>query len=194
MKRSSFVLGFALAVTTASLVVAVHLSRDPGGESRSAVREAPATAPRHRSDSIPENPRPVPDEVRPGTPSEALRVVLPESWLASLPPPARAAWLARATAVEKAALDRLAVLTKQLGLSEVQRVRMFPLLVRGTPGFDPVMLSGDPGTADLTSDEAAAARRQLWWQDTLTRLETGLTEDAARARSPQPAGSPPAAK
>ena len=69
---------------------------------------------------------------------------------------------------------------------------MFPLIARSTLGYDPVMLTGGTLAAStLTADEAIhqvldppqqalvedeEVNRQLWWQDTLARLESDLID------------------
>jgi hypothetical protein len=123
-----------------------------------------------------------------------LRVELPEPWLATLPPTQHSAWRGRAAAVERAARTSLERLTAELELTATQRDKMFPVLVRSSPGYDPVMLVGgsttavaaslaaqdeihqvlDPTQQALVEDQEV--NRQIWWQDTLARLEANLID------------------
>jgi hypothetical protein len=122
-------------------------------------------------------------------------------------------------ALDAAAHHHCARLTTDLALSAAQRDAMFPVLVRATPGYDPVMLVGGTRLAAESSVAAAEAihqvldpqqqalvedqeiNRQLWWQDTLARLEAGLLAStdgppaAVTATPPAPAdAAPPAAE
>jgi hypothetical protein len=152
-------------------------------------------------------------------------VALPEPWLADQPATQQVEWRTRTAAVEHAARKKLERLADELALTPAQCDRIFPLIVRSTPGYDPVMLTGGNLTdGNLTAKTTAAAKeeihqvldpqqqalvenqevnRQLWWQDTLARLEADLIEStggvaATPAAAPAatsaaaPADSPPA--
>ena len=107
--------------------------------------------------------------------------------------------------IENAARARLESLTTELGLTAAQRDKMFPELVRATPGYVPAMLVGSPSIASTTASAEAIhqvldpqqqalvedqeVNRQLWWQDTLARLEAGLIPPAGEvpvASTPTP--------
>ncbi|MCX6878250.1 MAG: hypothetical protein NTW21_31225, partial [Verrucomicrobia bacterium] len=138
-----------------------------------------------------------------------LRVVLPEPWLAALPIDQQHEWRARAAAVESDARVRLERLTAELELTGAQREKMFPVLVRAAPGYTPAMLVG--GSADIYAPSITTAEalhqvldpqqqalledqevnRQLWWQDTLARLEADLIESTG-GTAPTQAATPPA--
>ncbi|MCX6878312.1 MAG: hypothetical protein NTW21_31540, partial [Verrucomicrobia bacterium] len=138
-----------------------------------------------------------------------LRVVLPEPWLAALPIDQQHEWRARAAAVESDARVRLERLTAELELTGPQREKMFPVLVRAAPGYTPAMLVG--GSADISAPSITTAEavhqvldpqqqalledrevnRQLWWQDTLARLEADLIESTGGV--PAPSAAAPAA-
>ncbi len=193
MNRSTYVLGFALVMIAATLAASITM-RDAPGTSRKTVSSAPA-APRRARAGPAQSPADV-DRLglrgQAAPKADVLRVALPESWLASLPDEQHSAWRSRAAAVEKAARERLDRLTTDLELSAAQRDEMFPVLVRASSGYDPVMLVGgirlaadssivaaeaihqvlDPQQQALVEDQEI--NRQLWWQDTLGRLEAGL--------------------
>jgi hypothetical protein len=193
VNRSTYVLGFALVMIAATLAASITM-RDAPGTSRKTAGATPA-APRRAHAGPAQAPA---DGARLGrrgqaTPkADGLRVALPESWLASLPGEQHSAWRSRAASVEKAARERLERLTTDLELSAAQRDEMFPVLVRASSGYDPVMLVGGVRLAAESSMVAAEAihqvldpqqqalvedqeiNRQLWWQDTLARLEVGL--------------------
>jgi hypothetical protein len=139
-----------------------------------------------------------------------LRVDLPEPWLATLPIAQHSAWRSRAAAVECAARASLERLTTDLELNTAQRDKMFPVLVCSAPGYDPVMRVGGSTTAAVASlaaqeeihqvlDPAQQAlvedqevNCQLWWQDTLSRLEANLIESTGGVAA-TPAVTAPAA-
>ncbi|MEI6675171.1 MAG: hypothetical protein WCO57_08350 [Verrucomicrobiota bacterium] len=127
--------------------------------------------------------------------AEGFRVTLHETRLAALPTEQQSVWRTRASAVEADARVRLERLTAELELTCPQRDKMFPVLVRSTPGYDPVMLVGGPVAAAAATSLAALeeihqvldpaqqvivedqeVNRQLWWQDTISRLEANLIE------------------
>jgi hypothetical protein len=205
MNRSTFILGFTLLVTAATLAVSISLRNEPGdavATSRPARRQAqaqahPAALPADFTGSRQEAPT-----IRK---SGALRVELPEPWLDSLPGDQQAAWRTRAGAVQSNARAELERLTNELDLSAAQRDKIFPALVRSASGYDPVMLVGGspiPSTTSLAAledihqvlDPQQQARvedqevnRQLWWQDTLSRLEADLIESTGGVPAAQPA-------
>jgi hypothetical protein len=141
-----------------------------------------------------------------GTPSiqanrtTSLCVELPEPWLTELPVVQQIEWRARAVVVQRMAREKLDRLSTELELTPAQRDKMFPLIVRSTSGYDPVMLAG----ANLTAKTPAAAAeeihqvldpqqqtlaenqevdRQLWWQDTIARLEADLIDSTGGVAS-----------
>ena len=135
----------------------------------------------------------------------------------------------RTAAVERAARVKLDRLTSKLDHTPAQGDKMFPLIVRSTPGYDPVMLvvgnlasrsavaaagktqqviasqqQVPAATTTLTARTAVAVaeeihqildpqqqvlvedqevNRQLWWQDTLTRLEADLIDSTGGGTS-----------
>jgi len=129
---------------------------------------------------------------------DSLRVALPEPWLATLPKEQQVAWRDRTATVDRAARKKLDHLTTELDLTFAQREKMFPLIARSTLGYDPLMLiSGNLSASNLSASTALTAdeeihqvldsqqqalvedeevNRQLWWQDTLSRLEAELID------------------
>lgn len=218
MNRSTFILGFALVMIAATLAASITLRETPANGHKS-VRSTPTTPRRAHASPAPSHA----DADHPGlrrqviAKADALRVALPATWLASQPGDTQVAWRARAATVEKASRERLDRLTAELELSAAQRDAIFPVLVRATAGYDPVMLVGGTSLAAGPSITAAEAihqildpqqqvlvedqeiNRQLWWQDTLARLEAGLlaSPDATPATTatvpPTPAEATPAA-
>ncbi len=213
-QRASFVLGFALLATAATLA-ALIVTRDAtatrrgyGRQTADNSRRAPAKVTRQITEAVgPDAPG------RARTKADTCRVNLDERRLATLPAAQQEEWRARAAAVETDARKRLDNLTAELGLSAAQRDSMFPVLVRSSRGYDPVMFAGGPAiTSAATSAEAVhqvldpqqkavvenqEINRQLWWQDTLARLEAGLigaadgTPAAATTTPPVPADPAP---
>ena len=214
MNRSTFIFGFALLLIAATLAASITLRHAPADE-REAFRPGagtPRPAQRHaltKPPGLPGDSNALNAQRGKATrTSDALRVTLPEAWLAALPDEQQAAWRARSAAVERAARAKLECLTTDLELSAAQRQKMFPALVRSTSGYDPVMLAG----GNLTSESSLASldaihqvldpqqqafvedlevNRQLWWQDTLSRLEADLIESTGGAPA-SPAATPPA--
>lgn len=185
---------------------------------------------RSTADPQARTPRSLANHQRDSSRVDSLSVVLPEPWLATLPAEQQAQWRTRTAAVERAARKKLERLTTELDLTAAQGDKMFPLIVQSTPGYDPVMLTGGIHTAKtpLAADEGkltaktplAAAEeihqvldpqqqalvedqevnRQLWWQDTLARLEADLIASTggvaatitatAAETSPEPPAAP----
>ncbi|MEI6675173.1 MAG: hypothetical protein WCO57_08360 [Verrucomicrobiota bacterium] len=200
MNRSTFILGFATFMIAATLAASITMRNVPDG-TRAATRPSAGT---HRTDhertlakppEAPTNATTLSRQLGQATHQSAvLRVALSEPWLTTLPSSQQSAWRSRAAAVELTARASLEHLTTELDLSAAQRDKMFPALVRSAPGYDPVMLVGGSTTAAATSlaaleeihqvlDPAQQAlvedqevSRQLWWQDTLTRLEANLID------------------
>ncbi|MCX6879147.1 MAG: hypothetical protein NTW21_35875, partial [Verrucomicrobia bacterium] len=207
MNRFTFMLGFALLVMAATLAVTITTRNAPGA-ARALARSGAGTP---QTTQHPSHSQALP----PGAPVDStgqlpvrgqandqpgvFRVALPETWLASLPAEQQAACHSRVAAVESDARVRLARLTAELDLTVAQREKMFPVLVRLAPGYDPAMLVG--GTRPATPSALAApeamhqvldpqqqalledqeVNRQLWWQDTLSRLEADLIETTGAA-------------
>jgi hypothetical protein len=211
MNRATFILGFSLLVVAATLAVSITLRNAPGTGLETA-RHAIST-PRVTHNRAPQAPANAggPCRVDPAARKpDVLRVALPEPWLATLSDAQQGAWRSRAAAVESAARTRLEHLSTDLELNAAQREKMFPVLVRSAPGYDPVMLAGgstaaaeaslaaleeihqvlDPAQQALVEDQEVS--RQLWWQDTLSRLEANLLE-AAGGVAATPAVAAPAA-
>ena len=214
MNRSTFILGFALLVIAATLAASITM-RNASGDSSNATRPDARTSQAAHSRALIAQTRttgPTAD-AKSRTPrsqtthkEHSLCVVLPEPWLSDMPAEQQAEWRTRATAVEQAARKKLDRLTTDLNLNAAQIDKMFPLIVRSTPGYDPVMLVG----ANVTGQTALATAeeihqvldsqqqvlvenqevdRQLWWQDTLSRLEADLIDstggDTATVIAPQ---------
>jgi hypothetical protein len=209
MNRATFILGFSLLVVAATLAVSITLRNAPGTDQETA--RHPMGTPRvthNRPPQAPANVRVTDQFAQADRKPDALRVVLPEPWLTTLPSAQHSAWRTRAAAVETAARARLEQLTAELELTGPQRNKMFPVLVRSTPGYDPVMLVGGSTTAATASlaaleeihqvlDPAQQAliedqevNRQLWWQDTLSRLEANLIESTGGAAATPAVASP----
>ena len=201
MNRSPFILGFTLLVIAATWVVSITLRNTPSN-----LLQPDADLPRQAHPHTLAKPTGAPvasktlsQRVQATHKSDALRVALPEPWLTTLPPEQQVEWRARAAAVEGAARKKLDRLTHELELTSTQRDKMFPLIVRSTQGYDPVMLTGgnltakaplaaktplaadeeihqvlDPQQQALVEDQEV--NRQLWWQDTLSRLEADLID------------------
>jgi hypothetical protein len=207
MIRSTFFLGFALLVIAATLAASITLRNAPGDSSKATPRPdagSPQTTHPHAlahtsTAGSPTVAKVLSQRVQAAHQSDALRVALPEPWLTTLPPEQQVEWRARAAAVEGAARKKLDRLTHELELTSTQRDKMFPLIVRSTQGYDPVMLTGgnltakaplaaqtplaadeeihqvlDPQQQALVEDQEV--NRQLWWQDTLSRLEADLID------------------
>jgi hypothetical protein len=205
MNRATFILGFALLVIAATLAASITMRNAPGDSVRTTRPDA----------GTPRTPQPhapaqtstagSPTDSKASTPrSQLIRhgdsfkvdsscVALPEPWLADLPAIQQVEWRTRTAAVERAARKKIERLTDELALTAAQCDKIFPLIVRSTPGYDPVMLNGGNLTAKTTAAakeeihqvldpqqqalvENQEVNRQLWWQDTLARLETDLIE------------------
>jgi hypothetical protein len=210
MSRSTNILGFAFLALAATLAISITMHNAPaptkagsrpgvlpsGAEvarGATAASERPATAARPAGGRSP---------VR-----DLFKVSVPDAWLAEQPAALRQEWLDRATAVEREAGAQLEKLTASLDLNSIQRAKLFPALVRGAAGYDPVMVVGgstvatDPGLtpaeeihALLNPDqqeelEDNEVQRQLWWQDIIDKLEVDLT-NATGGSSAQPAPVP----
>ncbi len=210
MNRATFILGFSLLVVAATLAVSITLRNAPG-TGRETARHALGT-PRVTHNRAPQAPVVAgrPRQVNPSARKpDGLRVTLPEPWLATLTVAQQGAWRSRTAAVESAAHTRLERLSTDLELNAAQRDKMFPVLVRSAPGYDPVMLVGgattaaslaaldeihqvlDPAQQALVEDQEV--NRQLWWQDTLARLEANLIETTGGVAA-TPAVAAPAAE
>ena len=213
MNRSTFILGFTLLAIAATLAVSITVRNAPGDSvttPRPAQRHAQANPAALLADST-DSHQQRPTIRKPGV----WHVALPAPWLDALPPAQQATWRTRAAAVERAAREELERLTNELDLSAAQRDKMFPALVRSASGYDPVMLVGGSPIPSATSlaaledmhqvlDPQQQARledqevnRQLWWQDTLSRLEADLIEStggtpATPVAPPAPVDSLPA--
>ncbi len=209
MSRSTFILGFATLVIAATMAISITMRNVPG-DTRATTRSSSDT-PRgthNRPPQAPANAHGPNQHDQAARKCDVLRVALPEPWLATLPPAQIDAWRGRAVAVECAARESLERLTTELDLSAAQRVRVFPVLVRSAPDYDPVMLVAGSATAAKASlaaleeihqvlDPAQQAlvedqevNRQLWWQDTLARLEANLIDSTG---GPTPGLTLPAA-
>jgi hypothetical protein len=225
MSRATLILGFALLVIAATLAATITLRNAPG-DNRMVTRPdagTPRTAQPHAlshtrttgstADSNARNSRSQANHKVDSLKEDSLSVVLPEPWLTDLPTTQQAEWRTRTAAVERAARKKLDRLTTDLDLTPAQCDKMFPLIVRSTPGYDPVMFVGGSltpktslaaaayssvqldGTSNITPKTSLAAdeemhqvldphqqalvenqevNRQLWWQDTLARLEADL--------------------
>lgn len=131
---------------------------------------------------------------------ESFRVSLSEEWLASLPPEQQVMWRSRVEAVDRAAGAQLAKLTEKLDLTPAQQKKIFPSLVRVSPGYDSAMtVEGTAGAestvaatpaeeihAALDPDQQAVVEdeevmRHLWWEDIINRLEADLTTSTGGA-------------
>jgi len=126
-------------------------------------------------------------------------VGIPATWLSSLPAAEQAELKQQARLVENQAREQLERMTGELDLSTAQRRKIFPMLVRSTPGYDPAMqVAGgalDPAAASAVDEEVhdvldseqkaqledEVVNRQLWWQDIFTRLEKDLVESTGGA-------------
>jgi hypothetical protein len=206
MGRATLILGFALLVIAATLAASITLRNAPGDSSKATPRPdagSPQTTHPHAlahtsttgspANSQARNPRNQANHKEDSFKSDALRVALPEPWLTTLPPEQQVEWRTRTATVERAARKKLDRLTTDLDLTPAQCDKMFPLIVRSTPGYDPVMLTGgnlaaktplaadeeihqvlDPQQQALVEDQEV--NRLLWWQDTLARLEADLID------------------
>lgn len=225
MSRATLILGFALLVIAATLATSITLRNAPG-DNRMVTRPdagTPRTAQPHAltharttgspADFNARNSRSQANHKADSHKEDSLSVALPEPWLTDLPTTQQAEWRTRTAAVERAARKKLDRLITGLDLTPAQCDKMFPLIVRSTPGYDPVMLVGGnltpktslpadayssaqmDGTSNITPKTSLAAdeemhqvldpqqqalvenqevNRQLWWQDTLARLEADL--------------------
>lgn len=215
MNRITLVFGFALLVIAITLAASITTRNVPGDGHR-IIRSAPGGQHPPAADAVEAGQRSLRN--RSGQPPAAFQVTLPEPWLASLPPAQREAWLQRAATVESETLARLDRLTAELDLSAAQRSRMFPALARSSPHYDAAMLVGGnagPAVASLAASDAVyqelepaqqavladeEVNRQLWWQDTLSRLEDDLLEStgggapATATDAPASGDAPPASE
>ena len=201
MNRFTFILGFALLVIAATLAASITM-RNASGDSSKTTRSDAGTSQAAHSRAINAQTRTTRPtaEAKSRTPrsqathkEHSLCVALPQPWLSDMPAEQQAEWRTRATAVEQAARKKLDRLTTDLNLNAAQIDKMFPLIVRSTPGYDPVMLVGANVTGQtslataeeihqvLDSQQQVLVEnqevdRQLWWQDTLYRLEADLID------------------
>ena len=201
MNRSTFILGFALLVIAATLAASITMRNASGDSSKATRADAGTLQTIHpRAMVAHTSTKGSTADAKSRTPRSqathkvnSLCVALPEPWLTDMPAEQQAEWRTRTAAVEHAARKKLDRLTADLDLNAAQIDKMFPLIVRSTPGYDPVMLVG----GNVTSKTALAAaeeihqvldpqqqalvenqevNRQLWWQDTLSRLEADLID------------------
>jgi hypothetical protein len=204
MNRSTLILGFTLLAIAATMAASITM-RNASGASRAAIPRV-AEPPQAVRASAPARITRSAMIAKAGTPSiqanrtTSLCVELPEPWLTELPVVQQIEWRARAVVVQRMAREKLDRLSTELELTPAQRDKMFPLIVRSTSGYDPVMLAG----ANLTAKTPAAAAeeihqvldpqqqtlaenqevdRQLWWQDTIARLEADLIDSTGGVAS-----------
>jgi hypothetical protein len=205
MNRSTFILGFALLVIAATLAASITMRNAPGDSSKT-TRPEPGTPrtvqPRalaqtsmagSPADSKARTPRNQATHQGDSFKVDSSCVALPEPWLANQPAMQQVEWRTRTATVERAARKNLERLIDELALTATQCDKIFPLIVRSTPGYDPVMLTGGTLTAKTTAAakeeihqvldpqqqalvENQEVNRQLWWQDTLARLEADLID------------------
>ena len=210
MKRSTNILGFAFLALAATLAATITMRNapEPSLAASGPKADAAGAGGTRGVAEVPDRPA---VRVRPTDISRPVRdsfkVLLPEVWLATLPPDQRQTWLDRAAAVEREASANLEKLTADLDLSSTQRGRLFPALVRAAAGYDPAMTAGgatlaaDPALTPaeeihslLNPDQQARVednevQRQLWWQDIIGKLEADLTNETG---GPIPYRSAPA--
>jgi|GEM_PF-855382 len=212
MNRSTFTLGFALLVIAATLAASITMRNAPvdtGKATRHDIGAPKMAQPRAlaarggtagaTADPKSRNPHNQTHHQEIATKVQSLHVTLPEPWLNGLPTEQQAEWRTRTDTVERAAHKKLERLTTDLDLNAAQIDKMFPLIVRSTPGYASVMLTGGNLTATTpvaantpvaaaeeihqvldpqqqTLAENQEVNRQLWWQDTLSRLEADLID------------------
>jgi hypothetical protein len=197
MKRTTLILGFALLVVATTLAITITFRNDPA---RGLADRAAATG---ESTGNPASPGQHPD--RPALRSGHLRsgtrrasapnryeVTIPLEALAERSPAEQADYHRRVDAVQREARRKLERMTEEFELTSSQRAKMFPVLVRSTPGYDQAMqvggisLSGDPlapageemhelfDPDQQVQLEDKEIDRQLWWQDIFARIEDDL--------------------
>ncbi len=216
VNRSAFILGSALLVVAATLAATITVRNAPpdrraADAGRTRGPQARALAPAAGApDSHLQAARPGPSR-RP-SPGQFTVSVSPD-WLAGLPAGEQEEFRQRVARVQQKACGRLDRMTDEFDLTADQRGKMFPLLVRSTPGFDPAMqvaggyLDGAPATADeelhglLDAEQQAQLEdqelnRQLWWQEVFSRLEKELVDSTGggAAEPAEPAAEPAAAE
>jgi hypothetical protein len=126
---------------------------------------------------------------------EHFSVGIPAYSLDALPAAEQAELKQQARLVQNQAREQLERMTDELDLSTAQRRKIFPMLVRSTPGFDPtaMQVAGTAPPADPTASpneeihasldpeqqaqiEDKEIDRQLWWQEVISRLESELVD------------------
>jgi hypothetical protein len=194
MNRSTFILGFTLLIIAVTLAVFITLRNAPDlGRHPFAANPQPPQRPALAAATVTlKNAEPMSPRVLTPSKPDVFSVILSEPWIATLPTEQQSTWRIRAAKVEKSARARLDRLTTELELSAAQRAKMFSALVRSAPGYDPVMIVAggltrsepvlaateeihqilEPQQQVLLEDQEVD--RQLWWQDTLARLEADL--------------------
>ena len=158
MNRSTFILGFALLVIAATLAASITMRNAPVDSGKTTRHEpgTPRTAQPHALAQPGSTAGSPADSKIPATPAARhitrrfhqggfFMCGAPRTMAHRLASHQQVEWRTRTAAVERAARKKLERLTDDLALNAAQIDKMFPLIVRSTPGYDPVMLSG--GTA-----------------------------------------------
>ena len=208
MKRFTFILGSSLLIVAATLAVTITVRNAPPEPAVAAQPAAGSRLPHVLTTDLGDaHAHVMPLDQRRAWSPDRFTVDAPADWLASMSAAEQAAALERVAQVQRDARERLERMTDEFSLTASQRAKMFPLLVRSTPGFDPTMRvgGGDPGaeigaTAEemhalLDAEQQAQLEdpelaRQLWWQDVVSRLERELV-DATGGTVPDPAAPEP---
>ena len=217
MKRSTLILGFALLVVASTMAMTITFRNDPHRSSSTTSSKAAETRARHSSN----NPAAFSHDSRSARARlkserrrsrDYLDVSVPEESLATLSLETQTELRQRAAKVQGQARRKLERMTGEFELTAVQRRKMFPVLARSTPGYDPAMqIAGafldsapvtpvdeemhdllDSGQQDQLIDKEVD--RQLWWQDVFSRIEKDLLDSTGGAPPAAAAGTaPPAA-
>ena len=213
MKRSTLILGFALLIVAATLATTITVRNDPrhhrpDSSSRVVASKTGQPSNYHATGS---------NDSRSGlarTSSGARRtrdyldVSVPGPSLTGRPPEEQTALRQQAASVQRKARQKLERMTEEFALTAMQRRKMFPVLVRSTPGYDSSMqvagvyLDEAPATTAAGEEmhglldseqreqlEDQEVDRQLWWQDVFTRIERDLL-DSTGGVPPAAAGDP----
>ena len=213
MNRSTFILGVALLVVAVTMAVTITFRNAP--EDTAGTRIAARKAQYHKVSRAGRRSSALPGRFRDRSsgselarrpvPREQYEVVIPTDRLMGLPASRRQTLLRQVARVESNARKKLERMTREFDLTTAQRRKMFPLLVRSTPGYDPVMqVAGVAAPVDPTAStdeeihalldpdqqaemEEEEINRRLWWEDLIDRLEKELVDSTGGAEV-QPAG------
>lgn len=200
MNRSTFILGIALLIVAMTMAVTITVRNAP---QQAEARRHSLESVRDRAAVTADRPQAFDSSMsatrsngsRKSSPRTRFDVGIPAEALLSYSLDQQRELRKKVAVVEQKARIRLERMTEEFSLTQDQRRKMFPLLARSTPGFDPVMqVGGSASQADqspTSADEEVYALldpeqqeqyedeeidRQAWWQDVFSRLEQELLD------------------